>query len=67
MIPAEARRRALEFLVQDLALLNLRVDSLEVSMKASRQSVDTMITTLKHIISEGYLDKPGRILSGDMT
>ncbi len=67
MKPNPVLAQVLESLRDDLDLLNLKVASMEASMKQQSLSVDTMVTTLKHIISNGYLDKPGQILSGDTT
>jgi len=57
---------ALELLVEDLALLTLRVESMEVFMKQQSLWVTTMTSTLKNIISNASSEKPEPTSSGDM-
>lgn len=46
----------LELVRQDLIYLHQRVDSVLVSMKVQKLSVDTMVMTLKRIIKKGSSD-----------
>ncbi len=50
MITVEELLQGLVSLQNRSVLTNQRVDSVEASMKELKQSVDTMITTLKRII-----------------
>ncbi len=47
------RRQELELLQETLALLSQRVDSMEAYMNQQSISVESMVTTLKRIISNG--------------
>ncbi len=46
-------QREQELLRKDIDQLHLRLDSVEHYMSLQKQSVDTMVTTLKRIISKG--------------
>ncbi len=54
-------QREQELLRKDIDQLHLRLDSVEHYMSLQKQSVDTMVTTLKRIISKGSGEETQRM------